>query len=203
VATAEAFPGWPAAVSGDGAAPVAALHIVEAAGVVILAILVADVIALRRARRAVAPGLEHKDPADLDPDAAGAARVDLGLGEDLLARLARSASAYRGRDRAVALVQGSPSLACAAIRRAIVRGAIGLAVVGAALGAHVAAGAEGVVLAYEERQCREGYFPKCAQAAQRLAWRDVGRTMALYERSCGAAHAPSCVAIASRYEQEG
>jgi hypothetical protein len=108
--------------------------------------------ALREARRAIAPGLERQDPAAEDPaGGADVPRLDLGLGEDLLARFARSATAYRGRDRTLALVQGSPEQAFTALQRAVRRGALGLAVIGAVHGAHLAADTPLAQRLYEQR----------------------------------------------------
>jgi hypothetical protein len=141
VATLEAVPDWAAAAVGDALSPWPALWMVWAAGLVTGGILIADVGALRQAQRATAGGLEQRDAAEMEMEAedAGVPRLDLGLGEDLLARFARSASAYRGRDRTLALVQGSPEHALAALRRAVRRGTIALAVIGAVHVGHAAA----------------------------------------------------------------
>lgn len=151
VATLEALPDWPAAAVGATAVPAPALLMAQAAGLLTLAILLLDVRALREARRAIAPGLERQDPAAVDPGGADVPRLDLGLGEDLRARFARSATAYRGRDRTLALVQGSPEQALTALQRAVRRGALGLAVIGAVHGAHLAADTQLAQRLYEQR----------------------------------------------------
>lgn len=156
LATLEALLDWPASAGGEVPAPMPALRMVQAAGILTLAILVADVIALRRARRAIAPGLEHQSPTEIDAGADAVSRLDLGLGEDRLARFARSGSAYRGRDRTLAQVLGSPEQATSALRRAIRRGAIGLVVIGAVYGGHAAAHTRLAREIYEEYRCEQG-----------------------------------------------
>lgn len=79
---------------------------------------------------------------DLEGRAASAdapARVDLGVGDDVGARLERSRSPYRGSDRALALVIGDRAVARRALKRAMVRGVFSILLLAAATSVHVAA----------------------------------------------------------------
>jgi hypothetical protein len=116
--------------------PLAAVSVLAAAGVVVLLLFVADVRALGRMRL---DGLEARDGANVT-GAEAARRLDLGLGEGLLVGLAQAgAAAYRSRERVASLVVGDPNESRAALRRALVRGAVGLGAVAIAAGMHVAA----------------------------------------------------------------
>ncbi|NUQ73714.1 MAG: hypothetical protein HUU21_09180 [Polyangiaceae bacterium] len=136
--------------------PAPSLLVVLAAGVVTLGILAADALALMRAQRALAPGLSQEDPMLMDTVDGLVPCLDLGIGDDIHARVARSFAAYRARDRALSVVQGSPEPALAELRRAVVRGAAGFVFIGAVFGAHwVAAGPIGLDL-YAETACEAG-----------------------------------------------
>jgi hypothetical protein len=119
--------------------PWAAIGMLGGAGLLIAAFLQADRAALARVREAAAaPGFEQRHA---DDGALALPRLDLGLGDEVRAELARGATAYRSRARPVALLLGSPDEASAALRRSIARGLVGLGVVGTALAAHGAAAA--------------------------------------------------------------
>jgi hypothetical protein len=90
--------------------------------------------------------------------------LDLGLGDDIHARIERSAAAYRARDRALSLVQGSPKPALAELHRAVVRGAVGLVVIGAVFGAHWAAAGHLGLQLYAETACENGNPYACRSA---------------------------------------
>jgi hypothetical protein len=116
--------------------PLAALAVLGAAGLVVAVLFVADVHALRRMRL---DGLEAREGAPL-AGAETARRLDLGLGEGLLVGLAQAgAAAYRSRERVASLVVGDPQESRAALRRALVRGALGLFAIAFAGSMHVAA----------------------------------------------------------------
>jgi hypothetical protein len=116
--------------------PLAAVAVLAAAGFVVAVLFVADVFALRRMRL---DGLEARD-AEAVAGAETAQRLDLGLGEGLLVGLAQAgAAAYRSQERVRSLVIGDPNESRAALRRALVRGAAGLAAIAIAAGMHVAA----------------------------------------------------------------
>lgn len=200
VTTLEALPDWPAFLAGDVALPIPALLMVIAAGAVIAAVLAADLRALRVARGSVTEGLVQRDAADPEPADTTVARLDLGLGEDAWERLARSASAYRGRDRTLAVIQGSPEQALAALHRATRRGVVSLAMVGAVCAAHAAANVIPAQHFYAERRCEMGDAAACTRAAEHALPEDVERAMALYEKACEDAHPAACVALARHHE---
>jgi hypothetical protein len=116
--------------------PHAAVAVLALAGVVVAVLFVTDVLALRRMRL---DGLEAREGAAV-AGAETARRLDLGLGEGLLVGLAQAgAAAYRSRERVASLVVGDPHESRAALRRSLVRGAVGLAAIAIAAGMHVAA----------------------------------------------------------------
>jgi hypothetical protein len=127
--TLEAVPDWLS--KSDGCV---AVSIACACGAVVLAVLLWD---------GRANGSAHATLADLATPSTfadeAAQTIDLGLGEDVGARVARGVSAYRDRDRTVALVRGDPFEVRQAITRALVRGRASFAVISAVLGVHVVA----------------------------------------------------------------
>jgi hypothetical protein len=131
---------------------------------VTLGIRVADARVLSQARAEIDAGLTARAIADAEPTEEGVARLDLGLGEGILARVARGAAAYRQRERTVALVRGSPVLALHALQRSVRRGTVGLVVIGAVGVAHAAAALTPAKLGYDLR-CRLGDGWACLIAA--------------------------------------
>lgn len=200
VATLGGILGWPAAAAGYVTDPTPPLRMVQAAALLTLALLAADARALRQTRRALAPGLEPQNAAELGADDAALPRLDLGLGEELLARLSRGASAYRARDRMVALVQGHPGQAETALRRAVRRGVVSVVVIGAIHGAHLAADTQPALTLYQQRWCDGGALVACRHAAQLVQLRDPARAIAFYQRGCDASVDADCAAIAAIYE---
>ena len=100
-------------------------------------------------------------------------RIDLGLGDDVRALMARGSVTYRSRERTLALVVGSADDAASALRRAVRRDAIGLLVTGAVLGVHaVAACAVGCAL--PDRPPFQGM--RCTTSA---VWEPVPMRMAM------------------------
>jgi hypothetical protein len=163
VTTLAAIPDWPASRYRDAAPPHAALGMAAFAVLLIVAVFLADAVALARVARVARHDMEPRDGEDHGA-AAGIPAVDLGLGDQVMARLARGASAYRSRDRAVALLIGSVAEARAALRRALLRGAVGIAIAAAALVAHrSAAGVRGLV-AYNEVRCAQRASKSCYRA---------------------------------------
>lgn len=135
LATLFAIPDWSVFAQRRGPAPIMAVLMAASAGLLILALLLAD----RRAIRAVAlatQGMEAPEEGETMLGGGAVPKVDLGLGDDIGARLSRSAAAYRSRDRAVALVLGSREQAEAALRRAIRRNIVGLSLCAATLLTH-------------------------------------------------------------------
>lgn len=186
VTTLEALPDWEAALRGDLAAPLFVPAALVAAAVVTLAILRADRRAAHEARAAVAAGGSTEDPA-AELEEAAAARLDLGLGEERLARFARGAAAYRQRERVVSLVRGSPPLALTALRRASLRGVVALAVIALVGGAHLAARARPARALYEVAYCERGYTPSCGVASELIRDVDPGWARRLHARAFGVA----------------
>jgi hypothetical protein len=135
VATLEALPDWPAANLGDRVPlPLPALGLLVLAGIVVGVSLARDVRAGRRARDAVI------DLEACSEEVLGVLpRLDLGLGDSLGARNARSPSPYRGSDRMLGLVEGDPALALRALDRAKARGVVCLLVLVAVVALHGAA----------------------------------------------------------------
>lgn len=139
VATLIAVPDWSAFAKGQGPAPFVAVGMGLAAGVASAALFAAD----RRATKALAAatvGMETpSEPGELSlSTATDVPKVDLGLGDELFAKLSRSAAAYRTRDKAVAIVVGSPDQALAALRRASRMNMLGIALATAAVACHAA-----------------------------------------------------------------
>jgi hypothetical protein len=153
---------WPASLGGYLPPPFGAVGIALGAGLALSTVMVCDAIALRRVARITALSQEMELRTASPPERSeGASSLDLGLGHDVHARVVREGSAYRGRERAVALVLGSPLHARTALRRALARGLLGLTLVIGVLAAHkVAAGARGVA-AYHGYRCDRGVLESC------------------------------------------
>jgi hypothetical protein len=200
VATVEVALNWPAAAAGDVPSPWPALGMLAMAAIVILWILFADVRALRRARQASVPGLVERDPAETAEDDTAALRVDFGLGDGLAARLARSASAYRGRDRTLALVRGDPEQAFGALRRAIRRGVLGLAVMAGVAGVHAAGDSAFASELFDRHRCENYDSQACGRMATRYRDNDLELSVAYHIRACEGAEGQSCAALAEIYE---
>lgn len=196
VTTLEGLLDWPAFHARDTAAPLPAVGMALGAGLVIAAILAADVRALRRARGSVEQGLTQREPGEPEVADTDVPRLDLGLGEDSWARLARSASAYRGRDRTLALIQGNPEQALGALRRAIRRGGMGLAAVGAVAAGHAAANLPLVDRMYAERRCDMDDFAACTRAAEHARAESLDLAISFYIRACEGSDAAACLSLA-------
>lgn len=200
VATLEGAIDWPAAAAKHVIAPWPALGMLVASGLGIAAILFVDLRALRGARGTLGPGLAPRDPAETQADDTGVPRVDLGLGDDVAARVARSNSAYRGRDRTLAVVQGSPEQAFEALRRAVSRGVAGLVVTGLVLGLHVVAASPMGRLAYDRDRCVHEDRAACRRVASADREQQPGKAAILYEMACDSEDAEACATLARMYE---
>ena len=128
--TLEALPDW------WSVPPLGAVAIALGACGVVAVVLADDARAFRRAH-AILEGLQAHDDSTPAPDEV--APIDLGLGDDLGAHLARAGTAYRDRARAIDLVRGDPARVRAAMARARRRGAIAAALVVATLILHLVA----------------------------------------------------------------
>jgi hypothetical protein len=127
--TLEALPDWLARRDGS-----VAFALASACGGVVLAVLLFDGRASGRARQTLADLAAPTPFSDEAPQV-----IDLGLGEDVGARVAHGVSAYRDRDRTLALVRGDASEVRTAMKRAIARGRASLLLVSMVLGVHAIA----------------------------------------------------------------
>jgi hypothetical protein len=139
-----------------------------AAALCTLGVWVADARALGRARAVVAQGLAVHEPQEAGAGPLDPPRFDLGLGNDILARVARGAAAYRHRERTVALVKGTPSLALAALQRALRRTKIGLVLIAGAGALHVYANSDAALTTYLVLRCGPYDRMACTYAADRV-----------------------------------
>lgn len=201
VVTLLALPGWIALGNSFARAPHVARIMAAGAGVIAMALLIADGVARRRVARVGVAGMELREAgADADRDDP-APELDFGLGEEVLAKMARGGAAYRTRERAVALVLGSLEQARGAIRQAMVRGAIGLAIIGAALVCHALNLPRAALVAYHEYQCSPMLARSCRVAASLLEAAPEGearraRAAAAFEQGCDYNDEPSCNGLA-------
>jgi len=127
--TLEALPDWLARRDGS-----VAFAIASVCGAVVLAVLLFDGRASGRARETLSDLAAPTPFSDEAPQ-----MIDLGLGEDVGARIAHGVSAYRDRDRTLALVRGDPFEVRRVMTRALVRGRASIAIISAVLGAHAVA----------------------------------------------------------------
>jgi hypothetical protein len=167
--TLEALPDWAASADLDASPPIPAVLAVVAAALVTLWVLRADRRAIAEAREVIGAGLSARDSTDtahVDPEAT---RLDLGLGEGLLERVAHGSAAYRDRARTVALVQGSPESAIASLERATKRGMLAIAGLSAIGVVHLAATTTLARLVYEDTRCGAGHRESCAIAGELVA----------------------------------
>ncbi|XXT14711.1 hypothetical protein WME94_31140 [Sorangium sp. So ce429] len=164
-ATLAALPDWPAARLAEARAPVLVEALAQCAWIAIGALLLADAAALARDLRRAADAEEPCSP-DAIPSGAAAPLVDLGLGDEVHAHVARG-DAYRGRDRASLLVVGSLAEAHAALEGAVRRGVLCFALGAAVLLAHRWAPGDSAMGLYREARCARGHDPSCAPAPRR------------------------------------
>lgn len=200
VTTLEAAPNWTAALAKERDFPLPALVMWGCSALVIGWVLAMDVRAHRAAKRATAEGLTaaEDDGAVVEADIS---KLDLGLGDGSWERRTRSASAYRGRDRTLALVQGDPAQALWALRRAARRGMAGLAIAAVVLLGHGAFWAPAAQQTYAEKRCEADDFAACTRAAEGLRERSLARAVGLYRRACDGSDAQACSALAHLFEQ--
>lgn len=126
------------------------LLIAVTVGLVLVAFLFTDAFALFRVARAA--GLEERNPAEAR-DVGAVPSFDLGLGDDVRALVGRAAYSCRSRVGPTALVLGSVTAARAALVRALLHSAIGLAITAAALAGHRWAETPAALLAFLEPRC--------------------------------------------------
>jgi hypothetical protein len=185
VMTVAALPDW---IAGD--APTGPIGMVVAALGVTLALLALDL----RARSLVARAEAATAAMELRDGPAGAAdasapALDLGLGDEVHARVVHGAAAYRGGARVVALLLGSPERAGLAMRRALVKKGIAAAVVLAALAGHALMVRAPTAVLFHEILCERRSAFDCAIAAAMLRegapeHGDLVRAVVLGARAC-------------------
>jgi hypothetical protein len=169
VMSLEMLPNWPAYFAQiDVPSPAPVLAILAASTLCTVGVLFADARALRRARLVVAHGLSVHEQQEAEPGAADAPRLDLGIGNEILAKVTRGAAAYRHREQTLALVKGTPKLALDALGRAVRRGMFGLALIAAAGVVHVYANSEAALMTYLTTRCGPRDRAACNMAADRV-----------------------------------
>jgi hypothetical protein len=129
----------------------------------------------------------------------GVSIVDLGLGVDVRATVAKAAD-YRSMDRVTDLVVGSPSAALAATRAARARSSAVLAVMLGVVAAHARARSDAGMLALARRGCAFESAWCCTAAADlRGANGDLQGDFELRARACELGSDESCrLAVAQR-----
>lgn len=193
VATLIAVPAWLASMSGLTAPPYVAAAILFAATAVSAGLFGLDAIAFALVHRTVAGrDLEKRESND---HCETVPHLDLGLGDDLLARVTRRAAAYRSRDRATLTVLGDPDEALAAMRRSVRRGAASLGVVALAVIAHVYAWNGGGLYSFHDFRCMQGVSASCELAADLVREHGEASPQSLVDtldRSCALGAAAGC-----------
>lgn len=204
-----ALPDWPAPHTEPVDARVVTSWVLVAVIPFLAVALAADLLASRRARRAVAPGLTPRDLVHSLEEDDAVVRTDLGLGDAVHAQVARQGAVYRARERLLGLVQGDPERALGALRRAVRRGGLGLGIACVVCAAHVLAQSDGPRAYYNEIRCQYGKAEAC-QAAGLIGERgtlfdraDPRRAMRLYERGCDQGDGWSCMKLADLYRGDG
>ncbi len=200
VTTLGALPNWVAADAGDVASQLPVVGMLAVSAVGIAAILAADLLSLRRAKKTRAPDVVAKSASEVASSDTATPRLDLGLGDDIAARVARPQSAYRGRERAVALILGSPALSIRELTRAARRGALGLLAVAAVATLHVLANTGPAHLAFDKARCDAFDSRACARVADRVLLLDQAHALTLYSKACSSSSVDSCLMAASLYE---
>jgi hypothetical protein len=190
VMTLEAVPDWLASRSGGRVEeltrePLPALTMFVLAVGCTAYVLLADRRALARARAAASIDLVAHDANDMAAADAGTDRVDLGLGAETLARVARGAAAYRDRARTVALVRGTPDVAFAALMRAIGRSKLSLAVMALVGVAHLVATTPDAHARYHAALCSRQDHMACLMAAAEIESSDPVYAAELRTRARG------------------
>ncbi|WP_438021856.1 hypothetical protein [Sorangium sp. So ce233] len=165
-ATLAALPEWPAARLGLVPVPEIVGALAVGSWMAIGLLILADAAALGHRLPGAAAAAEEPCSPDAIASDPAVPRVDLGLGDEVHARLARG-NAYRGRDRASLLVIGSHAEAHAALAGALRRGVICFALGAAVLVAHRWAAGASAVHAYQAARCALGHGVSCGAVEQR------------------------------------
>lgn len=205
ITTLLALPDWPAPHAKPLFGPEPALGLLILAGASILGVLGADVLAWLRVKRMLSLALAPRQAGDPGLLGEKTMRLDIGLGDELHAHVARPGAVYRGRDRTLALVQGDLGQALQVLRRAIRRGLAGLLVFCAVSAAHDAATTDAALVEYEKIRCRYGKAESCSAVVYSgadggdLGASGVKDAVRLYERGCDSANGLDCLLLATYY----
>lgn len=208
VATLAALPDWPGSRLERAQPPLLAALMAGGAALVIAGVMVADALALARVKRLGQARMEPHEPS-ADEAAGAVPALDLGLGDEVQARLARG-DAYRSKARALSLLVGSADQARSALRRALARGAAGLLIASAALGAHAWGARGGGDLAYGLIRCEQRSAAGCLVAGHILVtWggghRAAARAAAaraMFERACARGDGRGCAELSRMLEAD-
>ncbi|APR88102.1 hypothetical protein A7982_13451 [Minicystis rosea] len=204
VTTGAAFPEWMAKHT-----PIVALALAASALLVILALFTRDLVAVHTLRRAAqaADRMELRDRGVEEAEGT-VPSMDLGLGDEVRAHMARTAAAYRGRDRAASLLVGSLDTARGALREALVKKALAAAVAIVALAGHSFAARPRARIVFHEIKCERGSALDCGIAAAMLREGgpdDLVRAVILGTHACDAFRPPDklgCVVAAEMIERD-
>jgi hypothetical protein len=182
--------------------PVVALAVAAAAVPITVMLHLRD----RRTRAALA--VEVRDLRDREVQGAAPPELptlDLGLGDDLHARVAAGANAYRDHEREVALVIGSPEDARRAVTWAVRRSLACVVLVTLIAGAHVAAIGPWFQLDYAMALCARRELDGCGGAARVIAKRDPldPRVGGLFTRACDPHYPKYCAELVRWYRGDG
>lgn len=170
----------------------------------IAVVLALDLRAYRRARRALASGLSLRESGSLEPEDAGVARLDLGLGDEVRARVLQGGAPYRSRERVTALVTGRAGEALSVLRGALRRGGVRLLVCAVVAAAHAVASGAPAALRYQELRCSMGMGAVCGDIAGQEIREDgsVESAVLFFERGCDRGDASSCMSLSALYRGE-
>jgi hypothetical protein len=199
-AAAVALLDWPGAHTGALPAPMVAVGIAALATAAVAVLLHLDLRAARAIERA-ASAAETMEPRsnEHEIEAGEVPRVDLGLGDEVLAQVTRRDGAYRSRERSTALLLGSSDEARDALRAARRRAIAGLVALGTVLALHGLASQSNSGVAYHLFRCDRGVGGSCRAAAEVMESNGrPGRATALHRRACALRDRASCQVLLAR-----
>lgn len=164
VTTAAAYPDWMARRW-----PAVALGMAASALAAVMVLLAWDGLAARALRQVAedAERMELRENGEVEAEGT-VPSLDLGLGDEVRAQMARSAAAYRGRDRAASLLVGSLDEARTALRHAVFKKIAAAAVAVLALAGHWFAARPRGEIVFHEILCDRGSPIDCGVAAAML-----------------------------------
>ena len=187
ILSALTFPDWMSTTQELVRPPHDALFVAVIAGVVGLAVLLADLVASRRTAKIEAEIALGDGPTT---------SVDFGLGDEVATR-AEPGGAYRDGGRVLAGALGDPHRAQVTLRRARRRGVILIALSELVAIAHGIVRDPVAIAAFEAGRCDRGTLRICRKAAlltERAGQPDEESTR-LHQRACSAGSEESCLAV--------